>query len=115
MSQEEESILYQVNDKIAIITINRKEKMNSFRLQDFNLVINSISLAQYNPEVQVIKIRSVGDRAFSGGLDLGMIAELAVAQDKIKDLLNTGEKTFKTIIQCPKPIVVEVELQLPND
>lgn len=105
----DDSILYSVSNKIATITLNRLEKMNSFRIKDFEMLINSITLAQYDTEVQVIKIRSKGERAFSGGLDLGMIAELATAQDKIKDLLEIGEKTFKTIIQCPKPIVIEVQ------
>ena len=109
MSSDDDSILFNVQNKIATITVNRLEKMNAFRLQEFEKVINCISLAQYKSEVQVIKIRSVGEKAFSGGLDLGMIAELATAQEKIVYLLNIGEKTFKTIIQCPKPIVIEVQ------
>jgi enoyl-CoA hydratase/carnithine racemase len=109
MISETETIDYEVQGKIATITINRPEKMNSFRIHEFNLIINSISLATYNENVNVIKIRSKGERAFTGGLDLGMIAELASAQEKIQELLITGEKIFKAIIKCPKPIVVEVQ------
>ena len=109
MNLENESIVYKVDNKVATILINRPEKMNAFRLEEFEQIINCISMAQFDHEIQVIKIRSSGERAFTGGLDLGMITELAVNQDKIKDLLNIGEKTFKTIIQCPKPIVAEVQ------
>ena len=105
----DDSIVYKIDNRIATILINRPEKMNAFRIEEFEKIINCISLAQFDQEVHVIKIRSTGERAFTGGLDLGMIAELAVNQDKIKDLLVIGEKTFKTIIQCPKPIVVEVQ------
>lgn len=109
MSIEEESIQYSVSNKIATITINRPEKMNSFRIKEFETIINCLSLAKFDSEVQVVKIRSTGQRAFSGGLDLGMVAELATAQEKIQELLETGEKTFKAITECPKPIVVEVQ------
>lgn len=109
MSTEQDSIIYTTKDKIATVTINRPTKMNAFRIEEFEKIMNCISMAQYDSEVQVIKIRSSGERAFTGGLDLGMVAELATNQDKIKDLLVTGEKTFKAIIQCPKPIVIEVQ------
>lgn len=109
MSSETDTIQYRTADKIATIQINRPEKMNAFRLEEFEQIINCISMAQFDPEIQVIKIRSTGTRAFTGGLDLGMLAELTQAQEKITDLLNLGEKTFKTIIECPKPIVVEVQ------
>ena len=109
MNTEQESVIYTTEKKIATILINRPDKMNSFRIEDFEKVINCISMAQFDPEVQVIKIQSAGERAFSGGLDLGMIAELATNQNKIIDLLNVGEKTFKSVVQCPKPIVVQVQ------
>lgn len=109
MSTEQDSIIYKTDNKIATITIDRPTKMNAFRLEEFERIINCISMAQYDVDIQVIKIRSTGDRAFTGGLDLSMVAELATNQDKIKDLLETGERAFKTIIQCPKPIVIEVQ------
>lgn len=109
MSDQQDTILYTVQNKIATIQVNRPEKMNSFRLVEFEQIINCITMAQADADVQVIKVRSSGERAFSGGLDLGMIAELATAQEKIGDLLRLGEGTFKAIIQCPKPLVVEVQ------
>lgn len=109
MSNQQDTILYSVKDKIATIQMNRPQKMNSFRLEEFEQIINCIAMAQADPDVQVLKVRSTGERAFSGGLDLGMIAELASSQEKIGDLLHLGESTFKAIIQCPKPLVVEVQ------
>ncbi len=109
MSSEADTILYKTENKIATIQMNRPEKMNAFRLKEFEQIINCIHMAQSDSEIQVIKVRSAGERAFTGGLDLGMLAELSTAQEKIKDLLNLGEKTFKTIIECPKPIVIEVQ------
>lgn len=109
MSSDDDSIQYSVSNKIATITINRPKKMNSFRIKEFETIINCLSLAKFDSEVQVVKIRSAEQRAFSGGLDLGMVAELATAPEKIQELLDTGEKTFKAVIECPKPVVIEVQ------
>ncbi|OLS26905.1 MAG: 3-hydroxypropionyl-coenzyme A dehydratase [Candidatus Heimdallarchaeota archaeon LC_3] len=99
-----ETIIYNVENNIASLTLNRPEKMNAFRLEEFDLLMGGIALADNDPEIKVIKIRSTGNRAFSGGLDLGMLQELAGSPEKIPELLKTGENVVKTIYKSKKPI-----------
>jgi enoyl-CoA hydratase/carnithine racemase len=104
-----ETVIYEVNNQIATLTLNRPEKMNAFRLEEFDLLLGGIELAENDSDVKVIKIRSMGSRAFTGGLDLGMIQELTGSPEKIPDLLNMGENVVRTFYKTRKPIVVEVQ------
>ncbi|MHA2294389.1 MAG: enoyl-CoA hydratase/isomerase family protein [Candidatus Hodarchaeales archaeon] len=104
---EPETVLFEIEDKIATITLNRPKKMNSLRLEEFKLIIHHIKIADNDPDVHVIRIRSAGDRAFSGGLDLNMIQK--ITPEEIQTLLHLGNSTVRTMLQAKKPIVTQVQ------
>lgn len=104
-----DSITYETNNQVATILINRPEVMNSFRIEEFELFINGIALAENDPEIKVIKIKSTGDRVFSAGLDLSMVGEFGSSPEKLRELLDIGDKIVKIFAQSKKPIVVQVQ------
>ena len=69
MSDEFEDILYEVRNAVLCITINRPEKMNSFRGETCDEIIKALNKAVYDRNVGAIVLAGVGDRAFCTGGD----------------------------------------------
>ncbi len=70
-----ETVLYEVADQIATITLNRPAKMNSYTPQMGHEISESIMEAEGDPNVRVIIMTGAGDRAFCAGADIGGFAK----------------------------------------
>ncbi|MFX1516817.1 MAG: enoyl-CoA hydratase/isomerase family protein [Promethearchaeota archaeon] len=101
------SILYEISNKIATITINRPDKRNALRMQEFDQLINYIKKADNDSDVHVIHIRSSGDRAFSGGLDLNMLQQMT--PEEVPKLVQCGEGLTTAMLKAKKPVVNQVQ------
>lgn len=64
-------ILYQVNDGVATITINRPEKRNAVRPSTYEELTHAVHAAADDAEVGVVVITGAGDKAFCSGGDVG--------------------------------------------
>ena len=62
-------ILYEVDGRLAFVTLNRPEKLNALSNNLRGEVFDAMKEAESNPDVGVIVLRSAG-RAFSAGYDL---------------------------------------------
>ncbi len=62
-------ILYTKKNGVARITINRESVMNAFRGETVEEMIQALHAADADPEVGVVVLASVGDRAFCTGGD----------------------------------------------
>ena len=103
------SILYEPKDQIATITINRPERRNALRMEEFDKIIGFINDADSDESVHVIRINSIGEKAFSAGLDLNMIQQLMGSPEDVPRLLEYGFGLVKTMLQAKKPIVTQVQ------
>ncbi len=63
-------ILYDVEDKVAFITLNRPEKMNALSNNLRGEMVHALKEAEFDPDISVIVIRGAG-RTFCAGYDLG--------------------------------------------
>src|SRR4051812_20223500 len=67
---EFETILYDVSDHIATVTLNRPDKLNSFNqmmCDEFTVVWN---LVREDDDIHAVVLRAAGDRAFCTGVDV---------------------------------------------
>jgi enoyl-CoA hydratase/carnithine racemase len=69
-SMDERPILYQVQDKIAWITLNQPEKMNRLNFANMKELARLVAKADEDPEVRVIVIGAEGGKAFCAGGDI---------------------------------------------
>jgi enoyl-CoA hydratase len=67
---EYETILYQVDNRVATVTLNRPERLNTIVPPMPEEFEEAIRRATDDPSVKVIVVRGAG-RAFSGGYDFG--------------------------------------------
>ena len=102
------TVLYNKKDKIGTIKINRP-KVNALRIEEFKKMIKFIKESDRDTNIHVVRICSSGDRVFTGGLDLQMLSELGAAPENIPNLLEVGYEMVRTMLQCKKPIVVQVQ------
>ncbi|MFK5978140.1 MAG: enoyl-CoA hydratase-related protein [Rhizobiaceae bacterium] len=65
-----EDILFSANDGIAKITINRPDKLNAFRAQTVDELIEAFKEAGWNRDIGVVVLSGVGNRSFCVGGDL---------------------------------------------
>ncbi|MHA1996111.1 MAG: enoyl-CoA hydratase/isomerase family protein [Candidatus Hodarchaeales archaeon] len=103
------SVLYEKKDLIVTITINRPEKRNALRMEEFGKLIKFIEDADFDESVHVIRINSKGEKAFSAGLDLNMVQQLADSPENVPRLLEFGYGLVKTMLRAKKPIVVQIQ------
>jgi len=64
------TILYEVSDHIATITMNRPERMNAMGGAMINEMIGAFDLADADDDVRVVIVTGAGDKAFCAGADL---------------------------------------------
>ena len=62
-------VRYEVEEGLAWITIDRPERMNSFRARTVDELIHCFKRAWASPEVGVVCLTGAGDRGFSAGGD----------------------------------------------
>ncbi len=63
-----------IEDAIATVLLNRPEALNAFNQEVFLGLHQTAQAIKENPEVRVVIMTGAGDRAFSAGLDLKMVA-----------------------------------------
>ena len=70
------SIDIEINDGVAVITMNRPERKNAFTREQYELLAGALKNADTNDDVRVVVLTGAG-AAFSSGQDLKEMMELA--------------------------------------
>ena len=70
----QDAVRVNIKDTIATVLLNRPESLNAFNSDVWLGLQRAAQGIKENPEVNVVIITGAGDRAFSAGLDLKMVA-----------------------------------------
>ena len=100
------SILFEIKNSIAYITLNRPDKFNSFNREMALLLQNRLDECASLHEIRCVYITGAG-KAFSAGQDIGEL----VGEDKIELAQILSEHynpIVKRIRNLPKPVVAAV-------
>lgn len=108
-----DSVLYEVSDGLATITINRPEAMNAMNIEAKVALRDSARAAAADPSVRAVLLTASG-RAFCVGQDLkehiGLLA--ADRESGTGNTMNTVREHYNPIIRAltemPKPVVAGV-------
>jgi enoyl-CoA hydratase len=101
-----ETILLEINNHVAIITINRAESLNAFNYETLLALQNRIEDIRINQEVRAVIFIGAGEKAFSVGADLKERRSLSNAQVK-RNLYKINE-VFTAIDQLPQPTIAAI-------
>jgi dihydroxynaphthoic acid synthetase len=102
-----EDIIFEKKDGAARITINRPDKMNSFRNRTLLELKEALADAAADGGVGVIAISGAGGRAFCAGGDVAEMLELD--RTRGREFLNTFSNLFQQIRRAPQPVIAAVD------
>jgi naphthoate synthase len=105
--EELTDVRYEVEEGLAWITIDRPDRMNSFRARTVDELIGCLKSAWANPEVGVVCLTGAGDRAFCTGGDQKQRAETGDYGPSESGLFEV-EYLHRLIREIPKPVVAAV-------
>ena len=112
MSSKNQSLLKEIkNSGILRLILNEPKNKNALSKKMISNLKEAITLALSDDLVKVIIIAANGN-VFSAGHDLKEITEARSHKDGgnsyFKDLFNSCSDLMKLIVECPKPIIAEV-------
>jgi enoyl-CoA hydratase/3-hydroxyacyl-CoA dehydrogenase len=103
---EEKPVLVDKKNQVLTITLNRSSKLNSMNLEMLGMISEALEQANNDKEVKVVLFKGSGDRAFCAGADIGQFPQLTPSG--AKKLSETGQNTFRKILELPKPVVAAI-------
>lgn len=100
------TLIFSVENNIAIITINRPDKLNALNKEVFNDLEKAIDEVEKNPEIKSAILTGAGPKAFVAGADISEFGSLSIEQAMA--LSKRGQDVFFKIENSSKPIVAAV-------
>ncbi len=105
----ESKVLYEVNNRIGYITLNRPEKRNALNEEMVQLLRDAFTRAENDKAVKIIVLRANGE-AFCAGADLAYLQQLQKNsfEENLSDSRNLMA-LFKQIYTLKKVVIAQVE------
>ena len=100
------NLLYEENQRIAQITLNRPDKLNALNHDTLVELKDAVLTANGSTAVDVIIITGAGEKAFVAGADIGELSD----QDAVRgqQFALFGQDVFTTVEQSSKPVIAAV-------
>jgi len=103
-----QSILYDVADHVASLTLNRPDRLNALNKEALVEINEAMDLAEADADVRVIVVHGAG-RAFSSGFDLKAQMEQRPAGSQVwREILELDFDTTMRFWNSPKPTIAAV-------
>src|SRR5919204_4242687 len=104
------TLLRQVNDGIAVLTLHRPEKLNALNYALIDSLEAALHELEADASVRAVILTGSGERAFSAGAD---IAEFAASVEggverALREFVRRGQGLTRQIESYPKPLIVAV-------
>ena len=99
-------LIYEVDDRVAILTLNRPERMNALSKRLVDEIIAAIAAADADANVRVVIVTGAGEKAFSTGYDIKESAE--APQRTLAEWRARMQKDLKFTYapwDCSKPVL----------
>lgn len=103
---EYKNLLLEVKENVAIVTVNRPDKLNALNRDTILEFRNLFKELRSNDSVSVIILTGSGEKAFVAGADIKEINELDVLA--AKKFAERGQYVFNYIENMNKPVIAAV-------
>lgn len=104
-----EDIIYEVDDPVAVVTLNRPEKLNAFTSATLAEIRDAVLRAERDPAVVGIIVTGAG-RGFSAGLDSAQLGATTTAGSSARPEVAEGDVPglFTWLLRVGKPVIAAV-------
>ena len=100
------TLLFELTDGIATLTINRPDKLNALNQAVINELREAVAQVTDDAAVRAVIVTGAPGKAFVAGAD---IAELRACDEAAAQALSrAGSDVFLRLERCPKPVVAAV-------
>jgi len=106
MSMNEQVLLVEEKDGVAVLTLNRPQVMNSFNFPLLNALKEHVDALRFKTDIRVVIITGSGQKAFCAGADLKERATLD--EQRVKEFIFTIRDLFTSIEYLNKPVIAAV-------
>ena len=100
-----ETLLLDVSDRIATITINRPDKRNALNAVVRREIVEALDRLRPDDAVRVVILTGAGEKAFVAGADIGEFAERTPLQQREA---MQGRRVFDEVAAFPKPTIAMI-------
>ena len=100
---ESKYILYEKNEGIATITLNRPEALNAFSKEVIDEVLQALQDVTSDENMHVVILTGAGEKAFSAGADIKTMKGMNAL--KARELSQMGEKLCYALENLEKPVI----------
>jgi enoyl-CoA hydratase/carnithine racemase len=113
-SYRAEHFLWEVNEGVATLTLNRPERKNPLTFDSYGEIRDLFRDLRYSKDVKIVVLRGAGDNFCSGGDVHEIIGPLVRMQeaDDMPGLLEFTRMTGDAVVEmrkCPQPIIAAVD------
>lgn len=91
---------------ILTISISRPEALNALNLKTLSELITVLQQTYQHADYKGIILTGAGDKAFVAGADIKELS--ALTRDQALAFAHNGQRLFKLMEDCPKPIIAAV-------
>ncbi len=101
------TILVEIKERIAILTLNRPEALNALNKDVFDDLDNFFTNeAPNNDEIRGVVITGAGNKAFAAGADITEF--IGMTEEDGSKLSARGMEVFDKIENCQKPVIAAI-------
>ncbi len=101
-----QTLLLDVKDNIAVVTLNRPDKLNALNAQTINDLDSVFDDLKENEGVYAIVLTGSGEKAFVAGADIKELNKLDMIS--AKEFAEKGQAVFNKIEKFDKPVIAVV-------
>lgn len=103
---EFKNIIFEKNDKVAIISINRPKALNALNSETLKELDCVVDMIADDNEIYAVILTGAGEKAFVAGADITEMKDMSVAEGRKFGML--GNKVFRKIDLLEKPVIAAV-------
>lgn len=103
---ELQTLLVEIRDGVALVTINRPEKLNALNAVAKRELREVMSMLRDNPAVAVVVLTGAGEKAFVAGTDIEELTSLGTQTGEV--FSSEGQAVLDLIETLGKPVIAAV-------
>lgn len=107
MIEAEEIVLYELNDGVATVTLNRPQQFNAMSEEVLAALQRTLDTIAADDAIRVVVLAAKG-RAFCAGHDLKQM-RANPTEDYYNDLFDQCSRVMMTINKMPQPVIARVQ------
>ncbi len=101
-----QNLLLSTRDGIAVVTINRPDKLNALNRQTMDELAAAFAALGADPGVGGVILTGSGEKAFVAGADIGELSRQSPVEGR--DFSMRGQRTLEQIENLGKPVIAAV-------